>query len=152
MWRALVVAKVHLGHAHPPPSGGFPMRALLQQTLVFTAALLLALPQGWCCFVRALGSARAEVTRTCCADPPAPAHRTPCPNHDDGPAAPVSCCCHAETALPVVSETSAPDLTSAALLPAAAPDLLVATTLFFRAIARPVPPIPARLLHCVWLC
>ena len=127
----------------------------LRQILALSAAPLLALPPGWCCFAPqcARASARPEVQQGCChCGPTHPDHGT-APDHEEAPAAPThSCCCVTEATTPASPETPAADPASAPLVLPVAAGLSTAGQDFFSASPPHVPSPPPQLLHCVWLC
>jgi hypothetical protein len=128
----------------------------LRHILALSAALLLALPPGWCCAApqRAEVGTRSVAEHGCChGGPTHPDHGT-APDREEAPAAPTSpCCCVTEATTPASQETPAPDPASAPLvLPVPAVDLAPAVPGFTRGTRFHVPSPPLRLLHCVWLC
>jgi hypothetical protein len=125
-----------------------------RQSLVLCAALLLALPPGWCCFtpLRGHDAAPPAQQRGCCHGAGRHAEHEPAPIHHEPPAVPMqSCCCLTDTILP-------PDPTTAPADSAAAPVMLPAGMTSLPAETGPIPAIvfhwtpPLRILHCLWLC
>jgi hypothetical protein len=135
---------------------GWFMYSWASQLLALTAALLLALPPGWCCFTppHSGASPSAEAERDCCSGGPAHKDHQPTPSHEDCPAAPTSaCCCDTAATGPAGPETATPDSVPAALaLPADHADLCSAGAGFLWDITPHASSPPPRLLHCVWLC
>jgi hypothetical protein len=123
----------------------------VRRLLAFAAALLLALPPGWCCLLPRLRAAAASPTakRHCCSEEPTP--RRDCPAHDrgNGPLAP--CCCHTDPALPPGPEAAPADLQAAPL-----PGVVVAHVPLVGEFAQDfslfITPPRLQLLHCVWRC
>src|SRR5437588_9238821 len=124
------------------------------RSLVFCNALLLALPQAWCCFVplptACPDEAPVEVAECCpCSDSVKQKPAAPTPE----PAKPLkACCCQPDTLAGPNAEKFHLDLGVVAPVSATAPDL-------------PLPNAPGQIdhgfhllspplhvLHCVWLC
>jgi hypothetical protein len=135
------------------PRGWF-VYSCIRLLLALSAALLLALPPGWCCFPlqRSPEAGPTAPKRECCHGGAAPGERGPAPSDHEAPAAPASsCCCLTDTTLPPTPQTPPADSTSAPLV---LPDGIAAHP----TAADPIPasavhsPPPPRLLHCLWLC
>ena len=124
------------------------------RSLVLCNALLLALPQGWCCFVPLLTACQDET----------PGQATDCCHCSDGvkqkPAAPTpepakplkACCRQPDTLAGPNAETFHLDLSLVAPVSATAPDLGAPNAP--GQVAHGLHPLspPPHLLHCVWLC
>jgi hypothetical protein len=132
------------------------MRSWVRHSLVFAAALLLALPPGWCCVPLSLGKASASplANRGCC-QTQASSPGQPCPEHNqaDGPVVPsTSCCCPAGSVLPPAPELPPVGWISAALPAIGGADLAPAASWPTWDVPSPFPSPPLQILHCVWLC
>ncbi len=128
------------------------MYGWLRQILVLSAALLLALPPGWCCFTpRGHAGARPQAGQDCCHGGPA---HSAAPYRQEPPAAPAtSCCCPTDATTPADPETPAADPFSAPFaLPVGEVRLPPAAPTLTRGDPPHPPSPPPRLLHCVWLC
>lgn len=134
------------------------MTALLTRSLVLASSLVLALPQGWCCYVSLMA---------CCVAPSvekvasAPAKSCCCHAEDSEPATPAvpgpaqplkSCCCEHVPVVPPVKMFADLDLTVSDL-PVPEPSQLAALTTALAAVERIVlPSRPVHVLQCLWLC
>ena len=67
----------------------------VRHILALSAAILLALPPGWCCFVpqQVEASDRPEAEQGCCRGCPTHADHGAAPDHKEAPAAPAPSCC-----------------------------------------------------------
>jgi hypothetical protein len=133
----------------------------LRYILALSAATLLVLPAGWCCFAPPRAAVRANAAASavageepgCCHRVPSHADHGTTPEREEAPAAPkTSCCCVVEAPLPTGPETSVAQ-------PAVASLVLLVSEADYPAVGYdPVPDIqphaspPPRLLHCVWIC
>lgn len=139
---------------HPPsspftPCPGLAMFEFGRQVLALTAALLLALPPGWCCLVPDCAKP-APVRPACC-----PAHKTAPSGGTQGketdPARQPTCECPSDTSLgPAPPAVDSSLLAPALVAVVAAPEPAAAPTDGGR------PPqaslLALHLLHHVWLC
>ena len=137
------------------------MKRAARYLLTLTFAVLLALPQGWCCFVsanapRAAAKAEKAAPSDCCCCPARESKPSgPAPSDDLTPPRPrtVFCCCEptpaalkkAEGAQPADEELAfpPPGIAPAPALQAAAPEGFD---------PAPPPKRPLHFLRCVWLC
>jgi len=139
------------------------MKRAARHLLTLTFAALLALPQGWCCFVSANAPRAAKADSVGKA---APADCCCCPEHKSKPSRPAPsddltpppppvafCCCEPTPASVQKAEGQQPADEGVAFppLPAApAPVLQAAAPAGFD--PAPPPKRPLHLLRCVWLC
>jgi hypothetical protein len=137
------------------------LMGILTRTLAFVAALLLALPHGWCCLVgpagccspaRQQGRAPARPCGCCshcgaagCCCPAAPKHNAPRPP-------PGKCCCgEQQPTLTPDRHSPPPDLAATQLvLPPPAAGVRLALDIVAETPVFPSPPL--NLLQQVWLC
>jgi hypothetical protein len=135
------------------------MQTLSCRIAVVLAALLSALPAGWCCMLPARDAAPATKPQApkscCCGGCPLSGQKgcTPQQGKDRRPAFPfVSCCYLSNGALPV---RSLAHLAALAVL-ALAPDFDAAPAALpnweFAEHRGHGPSLPLHVLHCVWLC
>jgi hypothetical protein len=131
------------------------------RALILTVGGLLALPQGWCCFVLALAAApcrrtpdaRPVPTKTeappCCREASRP-RPVEMPAEPPAPEPPLCCCDDLSWDRPPQPLVATADL-AAADLP---PDLVLPEAPRPALTVAPPPAVspPVRLLHCVWLC
>jgi hypothetical protein len=127
--------------------------AVFVRILALWSAFLLALPQGWCCFL-ALPTVRSAE---------APAKVTACCHRSDGvkhepkaqapqPAKPLkACCCQPDTVAGPSAEKLTMDLGQVAAAAAAA-DVPIAHAPGDLVRGPYLLSPPLHLLHCVWLC
>jgi hypothetical protein len=134
------------------------MRAVVFRSLAVLAAVLFALPAGWCCMLPSprAQAAAAECCASCCASCRVPRRTcaTPEPPKQPRPTFPCATCCYLATgALPVRTVAHAPKLrpaptaSIAAGVRAPSPQRRAAFALVPHG---PSPPL--NILHCVWLC
>jgi hypothetical protein len=125
---------------------------LLCQSLVLCNALLMGLPQGWCCVVPfQTAESQAPGTRSCphCKQ----AAQTKSPSQKQEPVQPInSCRCQADMTGVKAAKTVLPDLSSALPVAVARADLLLDGGTVPDSIVCNVNSPPLQLIHCVWLC
>ncbi len=127
--------------------------ATLFRILVFTQALLLALPPGWCCAAPQSEAAEEPVPATGCPDC---GHQDRQADETPGPCSqrPVDpcCCCCVKAAIP------AGQLKITAAASFSAPVSLAADAMAYQGLSRSAtsglpPPGPSlQILHCIWRC
>jgi hypothetical protein len=122
--------------------------------LVFCTAVLLALPQGWCCFLPLPTPCREEApaeVAACCHGPDGVRHEPMAPTPE--PAKPLkACCCQPDALAGPNVEKPQLDLGLVASVSAPAPGLAFANTPGRIDDGFHLLSPPLHLLHCVWLC
>ena len=134
------------------------MQKLASRLLVLACSLLLALPQGWCCYAFARAAVQGErvqsvKARPCCAEQKS---RSSAPGEAPAPAKPGKCpCADRNSTAPEKPLTISLDSSLPVVLALAdtAPDLHDGSRFDFgREVLHPSGAPSLRLLHCLWLC
>jgi hypothetical protein len=141
------------------------MGVVLPRSLAILSGLLLALPQGWCCFFGVADCcAKPQQTQKEESAPPTPKRSCCCcleqPSGEPTDSEPVppptkpakSCCCEKQPTAPPKAVQQLPDLDA---LPSTLPIPLTTDAREESVPAGQVfigPSPPLHVLHCIWLC